>query len=166
MKTTVLFLLLITAFGIQISCASKKNAMDTNISGTLTTEDPSDSLFASLARGFCFGTCPVYEVKIYKSGFATYEGKANTDMIGTFTARFSKEQLASLTKVAKQINYASFEDVYDNPNITDLPEHTSSIVIEGKRKQVKRRIGHPQSILVFEKQIDELVSEAQWTPEK
>ncbi len=156
----------------QVSCASKKAAQDINATdvteqtSNTTKVSKSDTLFASLDRSFCFGKCPVYKVEIYQSGYAVYTGQANTDMIGTFTSHFSKEQLNSLVKVAKEINYMSLDDVYDNPGITDIPSHISSIVIDGKRKEVKRRVKYPESILSFENQIDQIVSEVKWTEKK
>lgn len=164
MRVLVFSLLAITFFFGQAACSSKKAAAAPEITETSnnTSLDKSDSLFAFLDRGYCFGHCPVYKVEIYQSGYAVYTGKANTDMIGTFTARFSKEQLSSLTKAAKEINYTSLEDVYDSP-VTDLATHTTSIVIDGKRKQVKRRHNYPPSILTFEKQFDAIVAEVEWT---
>lgn len=165
MKVGSFFSLLIVVVGMQVSCASKKEAANSEVKDQTSQTgkvDASDSLFASLDRGYCFGKCPVYTVKIYNSGYAVYEGKDNVDMVGTYTTRFTKDQLATLTKTAKEINYMSLNDVYDSP-VTDLPSHISSIVIDGKRKEVKRRHNYPESILVFEKQIDALVSEAKWT---
>lgn len=160
-----LFLALVSLFltiGIY-SCASKKNTT-TNVVKTETANNPSsgDTLFASLQRGYCFGRCPVYTLEIYKSGYAVYEGKANVEMLGKYSTRFTKEQMNSLVKVANEINYASLEDKYDG-NITDIPSHTTSIILNGKRKQVMRRYDYPRSILEFENQFDTLIKEAKWT---
>lgn len=165
MKMLVFSSLLSVAFLGQVACSSKKAATEPSIqeqSSTGSKVGKSDSLFASLDRGFCFGPCPVYKVEIYQSGYAVYTGKANTEMTGIYTTRFSKEQLNSLTKVAKEINYTSLNDVYDSP-VTDLPSHTTSIVIDGKRKEVKRRHNYPESILKFEEQIDKIIAETKWT---
>lgn len=167
MKSLVIISIMAVAL-TGIACSSKKNAtpMTTEQSNAGTKIEKSDSLFVSLERSYCFGTCPVYKIEIYNSGFAVYTGQANTDKIGTFTTKFSKDQLNSLTNVAKEINYMSLNDVYDNPGVTDLPSHTSSIVINGVRKTVKRRIGYPQSIVVFEKQIDAIIGETNWTAQQ
>lgn len=165
MKMLVFSSLLSLTFLGQVACSSKKaatNPVDQEQSSDNSKLDKSDSLFASLDRGYCFGTCPVYKIEIYQSGYAVYTGKANTEMIGTFTTRFPKEQLNSLTKVAKEINYVGLNDVYDSP-ITDLPSHTTSIVIDGKRKEVRRRHNYPESILKFEEQIDAIAAKAKWT---
>lgn len=164
MKSVLFFSLLATSFLVNYSCSSKKTATASEISNNNSKgkTDNADSLFASLDRGYCFGACSVYKVEIYQSGYAVYTGKANTDMVGTFTSHFSKEQLNSLINVALEINYFSLDDVYDNAGVTDLPSHTSSIVIDGKRKEVMRRYNFPQSIVAFEKHIDALVAENEW----
>lgn len=163
MKSLVIISIVVIAF-TGIACSSKKNATPTKTyqSSSETKVEKSDSLFVSLERSYCFGTCPVYKIEIYNSGYAVYIGQANTDKIGTFTTTFSKDQLNSLTSVAKEINYMELNDVYDNPGVTDLPSTVSSIVINGVRKTVKRRVGYPQSIVVFEKQIDTIIDEASW----
>lgn len=151
---------------VQTACASKKNSQNTSVdTAEFVSQNKvakSDSLLATLERGFCFGTCPVYKVEIYQSGHAVYVGKANVKMIGTFTAQLSKDQLNSLISTAKEINYMGLEDVYDNKGVTDLPTTTSSIVINKKRKVVKRRIDYPEYMLAFEEKIDEIVQNAQW----
>lgn len=159
-----LVIISIVALTLGVACGAKKNAtadVETPTPTNGTKVEKSDSLFVSLSRSFCFGKCPVYTVDIYNSGYAIYKGEANTEMIGTFTTKFTKDQLNSLTQVAKEINYLSLEDVYDSP-VTDLPSHTSSIVINGVRKKVMRRHNYPHSILVFEQQIDTLVAQANW----
>lgn len=169
MKVLVFSSLLVVALAAQVSCSSKKNAVTPEVTEQSSSSDKvksSDSLFASLERGVCFGKCPVFNLKIYQSGYAVYEGKSNTEMIGIYETRFTKAQLNELTDVAKRINYMSLNDVYDNPGVTDLPSHTSSIVIDGKRKQVTRRHGYPETIVVFEKQMESMVAEATWNPKK
>lgn len=159
MKKIALFSFLMMLYFVANSCASKKDAA-VEITSESQMEN-SDSLFASLERGFCYGTCPVYKIEIYNSGYATFVGKANTEMIGTYSTRFTKQQLNSLTTVANEINYMSLDDKYDSP-VTDLPNNKTSIVINGKRKEVLRRHNYPPSILTFEKQFDELIKEAKW----
>ena len=48
-----------------------------------------DSLFFSIERTPCFGACRAYSIKIYRSGFATYEGRMNVDLMGTHSTRIA-----------------------------------------------------------------------------
>jgi len=124
--------------------------------------DVSDSLFASLRRGFCFGRCPVYTVNIYQSGYATYSGEANVEKIGEFVGSFSGDQLEYLKKLAIEIDYFSFDTLYNEPKIADLPAISTSIVLDGLRKKVVRKINFPQNLERFELTIDSLVSSIAW----
>jgi len=121
-----------------------------------------DSLLVSLSRGYCFGTCPVYSVHIYSSGLALYVGQANVDMEGRFSGHVSADQLAGITRVAKEIDYFSMDTLYNNPPVSDLPSHSTSVVWQGWRKSIKRRIGFPESLLRLEKEIDRCVAEVSW----
>ena len=121
-----------------------------------------DSLFASIRRGYCYGTCPVYEMKIYNSGFVTYNGIHNLDLLGRHTTTISRVQMTNFIDMVNDMGYLQMDDEYDNPGITDLPETTTSIVINGVRKQVRRRYGYPKSLTVFEKLFDDLIESESW----
>lgn len=167
MRILLFFGLFLTFTLGSFSCSTTKDASnnqtDENTKSNTAQSDATakDSLFASLERGFCFGKCPVYIFKIYQSGYATYEGKANVDMKGMFTSQVSKTQMKSLLDVAKQIEFTAMKDKYDG-NITDIPAHTSTLLVDGKLKTVMRRYNYPQSILVLENQFEKLITSAKW----
>lgn len=159
------------------ACASKKNGSTENTSSGNETMDknqptehqaifqdvaPGDSLFAYIRKGYCFGTCPVFEIKIYNSGYVVYEGIHNVDRMGFYTTRLEKEEMLKFIDKANEINYFDMQDVYDNAHITDLPETTTSIVINGKRKQVKRRYDFPKELVTFETLFSDLLESKKW----
>lgn len=123
-----------------------------------------DSLFASIRKGYCYGRCPVFEMKIYNSGFITYEGTANVELLGKHTGWATKDQMLVFFDKANDAGYFEMEDEYDNPGVSDLPETTTSLVMAGKRKTVRRRYGYPQSVVVFEQTFENLIKEITWTP--
>lgn len=123
-----------------------------------------DSLFASIKKGYCFGKCPVYEMHIYNTGFIMYQGTANVELLGTHTGWATKEQLQVLLDKASEIGYFQMADEYDNPGVTDLPETTTSLVMNGARKTVRRRYGYPSTIVAFEKTFETLINQIKWSP--
>ena len=129
---------------------------------TLTDVSKDDSLFASIDKGYCFGTCPVFKLKIYNSGYVSLEGIKNIEQIGFFSAKINQERIDSFSNKATLIGYMNFSDEYDNKYVSDLPETTTSIVIDGKRKTVRKRFDYPRSILGFEKLFMELLDELKW----
>lgn len=149
-----------------ISCANTKelkNTNDNNDNSAFQNVEKDDSLFAYIRRGACFGKCPMYEIKIYNSGFAELKGTGNIDLIGDYTTTITKEKMMSILEKAKSIGYQNMEDVYDNEMITDLPETKTSIVIDGKRKSIRRRVNFPMEILGFEEMFDLLLKSEKWT---
>lgn len=176
MASRILFLLFISAS--LVSCGTKKNASgDTNSNshnsgnnhGTehqAIFEDiaKGDSLFASIKKGYCYGRCPVYEMYIYNSGLVVLKGTANIEPLGEHTTRITKAQMLAFIDMANDIKYLEMEDEYDNPGISDLPETTTSIVMGGKRKSVRRRYGYPTAIVAFEDLFAALLTSQEWHP--
>ena len=55
-------------------------------------------LFSSIKREYCFGNCPVYELKIFKNGDAIYHGIANTKLQGWYCSKLDKTVLDRLSE--------------------------------------------------------------------
>lgn len=118
-------------------------------------------LFATISKGYCYGKCPVYEMKIYTDGKVLLEGKANIDYIGTWEKSITKGELEAFVTMAEKIGYMELEDRYDS-SITDVPSTTTSIVINGVRKEVYRRANYPEKILQFEALFTQLLDSKDW----
>ena len=164
----VLFFLFAFAV-LTFSCANSKKMSENAVSNEYSVFKPAekdDSLFASINRSYCFGTCPVYTFTINNDGKASYVGTRNVKNIGEYSSKVTPAQMNALIEVAKSINYMSFEDEYDNKSITDLPSTTTSIVIDGKRKEVMRRYQYPKEIKTLEEAFDQLIESLDWKLEK
>jgi len=146
----------------EISLGEKQNKVLFENETQFSKLSEEDSLFASIDKGFCFGTCPVYTINIYKSGFVQYKGTSNVDLEGDYYTIISYAKMLEFVETAKRIEYLSLNNVYDNEGITDLPSTTTSIVLNGERKTVRRRFDYPKSILVFEKVFSEMLSNENW----
>ena len=149
---------LITIIALTASCASTKQSV---FQENEAVNKPAD-LFSTIKRSYCYGTCPVYELKIYANGEATYYAIKNVELEGVYTGLVSKKCLYALSQKAKDINYMEMQDVYDNPGISDLPSTTTSIVINGDHKEVRRRYGYPTELLAFEKLFDKIIASTLW----
>lgn len=146
----------------EISLGDKQNKVLFENETQFSKLPEEDSLFASIHKGFCFGTCPVYTINIYKSGFVSYKGTQNVDLKGDYFTVISYAKMLEFVETAKRIEYLNLNDVYDNEGITDLPSTTTSIVLNGKRKTVLRRFDFPKSILVYEKVFSDMLSNENW----
>ena len=121
-----------------------------------------DSLFASIKRTPCYGRCPIYEAKIYKTGFVIYEGKRFVDKEGVFITRFTSDQLLEISQKANDLQFFKLNDEYDSP-VTDFPTTYTSINNGEITKMVKNRVGGPENLKALESFMDEMLNTASWT---
>ena len=157
-------------FGITLltACHSKKNVAATVENKPVVEKykfenvSPSDSLFASIRKGACFGQCPIYTINIYCGGTAILEGKNFVEKIGTYKKQLSYQDMLKFVTVAKEINYLELDDNYDNKNVTDLPATLTSIVIDKTRKKIRNRFQGPKELRTFELLFSDLLKSGGW----
>jgi len=128
------------------------------------TKNKRDSLFASIKRTPCYGRCPTYSIKIYRSGYVIYDGIRFVDstMLGKHSTRINKKQIQQIINKAMEVRYFDFEDVYDSP-VTDFPSTYIYLSVDGKNKLIKDRVGGPPELKEFEKFIDRLFEDVKWS---
>ena len=108
-------------------------------------------LIISLEKTACFGTCPVYKIKIYNSGKATYEGLKHVEKTGLHYLTISESEKNKILMKAKKIGFNNMKKEYTE-KITDLP--TTYIMI--RKKMIKDYYGAPTELKELEKNIEEL----------
>jgi len=113
-------------------------------------------------RGACFGTCPIFNLKVYQDGRATYEGKNFVDMIGFYYTNFDKKDMDNIMSIAESIRFFEMQDEYDNKGITDLPSTYFSLSKDGKVKQVKNRYQGPKELKQLYEAMDQLIAKYKW----
>ncbi len=124
-----------------------------------------DSLLYEYKRGACFGTCPIFNLKIYQSGYAVYEGRNHVQMIGTYHSTMNATTLLKLAQVVDEIKYFSLKDVYDFEGIQDIPAVYSTVVRDGVKKTIKNRYQGPPELNALYDALDEAVANSKWTLE-
>lgn len=122
-----------------------------------------DSLFLSLERTPCFGPCKAYRLNIYRSGYATYEGRANVEREGMHEARIGSDTLDTILQEAERIGFYALDDVYDS-EVTDLPSLNIGLRSSAGTKNVKGRVGAPPKFRIFAETIEGLVLPVAWKP--
>lgn len=164
--------LVIMGVALMAACGSGKKGMTSgdkpdDSKGSETTEvkdqvQDGDSVFARLRRGACFGRCPMYEVLIYQSGYATYDAKRFTDTVGFFYAHLPASKLEDIKKYANEVGYFEMEDKYDNEYVTDLPSTETRCHFDGKDKAIVNRYQGPRELRSFEQYIDDVLKDVKW----
>lgn len=127
-----LLIFLIFTSPIIISCGSSKLLM-------------SDNLEFTLRKGGCFGSCPVYEMRIDNMGKVHYDGIRFTDKAGKHIMQLTKDDLKALTAAFEAADIQKFKDDYRS-NIPDLPLITISYTNGQKSKTIKGKTERPQEV--------------------
>jgi len=153
----IVFAVLLCSFFIYSCTVSKnKNAGEEDFPG-----ENSDSLVAYIERTRCFGICPYYSIRIYRSGYVLYEGYDNVPNTGRFFTWVTKEQLTSIGEKALELNYFELNDEYRNPYLTDYPTVYIEVRFRGKRKKITHYDAEPPLNLVeMEKFLDSFFTPA------
>ncbi|MCC6599717.1 MAG: hypothetical protein IT223_03480 [Crocinitomicaceae bacterium] len=170
-KKTFLFSLFLA--GILLGACHRHTAKNKDIAqseaipSTTVTEmenrGDEDSTFAIYRRTPCFGMCPSFDLTIYKSGYAVYEGKNFVNRIGFYRTSFLITDLEKIKSTAERIHYFGLNDVYDNEHVTDLPSVTTGVWEDGKLKTVRARYHAPVELKALYEVLDTMMDKAQWT---
>ncbi|MBL7941007.1 MAG: hypothetical protein JNL43_16740 [Flavobacteriales bacterium] len=122
-----------------------------------------DSLFFTLQKTPCFGSCKAYTINVYRSGYATFDGSANVEKIGKHQGYVGKDTLQVLLKSADDFGLYGMKDRYDS-NVTDLPSSIIRVVANGKDKKVIGRVGSPETFTRFVTKAEGLLYPIAWKP--
>lgn len=121
-----------------------------------------DSVYFSMQRTPCFGTCPSYTLTILENGTATYVGGRFAAREGSYIGKVDAETMEKLWQMAETANFFSMNEKYDG-NATDLPSTIVRMHAKGKDKRVIARQGTPQSFRNFAESAEALLSTVEWT---
>lgn len=164
--------------GLLLACAQKQTVTTTKTAPTPPTEPQTkghydgprfggpgktDSLFFSMERTPCFGQCKAYRINVYRSGYATFEGRSNVELEGMHFGHVGKDTLATLLREAEKIQFFELEDKYDS-NVTDLPSSIIRIVGGNRDKRVYARVGTPAKFRSYFEQAEGLLFPLPWHP--
>lgn len=156
----VLGLLLMAVSG----CKSKEQATsvvaETAAGKETMAEGP--QVLASIQRTSCFGKCPIYKATFFDNGEVLFVGKNFVDNIGTYTSLISEDEIKGIIQMAKDVNYFSLEDEYPTP-VVDFPKCITSVNVDGRKKSVLNGENAPRDLIGFERHLDALLKEREWT---
>jgi len=125
----------------------------------------------TLERTPCFGTCPVYQVAISRSGVVRFVGTQHVGQ-GEATAEIPAARVDSLLRELEAGGYFGFADAYvmDSPACgqyaTDSPTVITSASAEGRTKTIRHDYGcnaAPPELARLERRIDEVAGTSRWT---
>ncbi|WP_442265653.1 DUF6438 domain-containing protein [Tenacibaculum sp. ZS6-P6] len=117
-----------------------------------------ENTLLSMRKTGCFGDCPSYDIIINKQGVVLYNGKQYVLQEGEKEFKLSDKELETINNKLNKKKFSSFNAVYDNPKIMDLP--STYIVHQGK--QVKIRLWNddvPEELMDLHEYIEGILLE-------
>ncbi len=123
---------------------------------SLSNVQMSNDFYLEIERTPCFGSCPIYKIKIDSTGTLYWNGKRYTSKIGNWKRTLSGSEQMELHSRMKQIRLSQFQSRYDSPEITDLPSVNIRWREHGKMKHITDRSGAPEALHKFEKYVESL----------
>lgn len=136
-----------------LACKSKEKAITKttqNIEKFTQLDD-----FVSLDRTGCFGTCPIYQIKIFRSGKVQYFGRKFVDNEGVFQAQMNKQQVNDFFTEVDALNWESFPDQYPMDNV-DFPQFRVEIKLGDFQKIIRGNTRADEALINLTQTIDEL----------
>ncbi|HRH38129.1 MAG TPA: DUF6438 domain-containing protein, partial [Flavobacteriales bacterium] len=109
------------------------------------------------------GTCKAYRIDVYRSGYATYDGRAHVEKMGKYTTHVGEDAMDLIASKAEGLGFFSMKDKYDG-EVTDLPSTFIRVVAHGKNKQVIGRVGQPVQFKELAAFAEAQLLPLQWVP--
>ncbi len=122
-------------------------------------------LVASIRRTPCFGSCPVYEIKLFQDGSVHYTGRKNVAMIGQYRAKADRTFMEQLMRKAQELKYFEFQERYPASGmISDLPLTITYFRQGARYKLINDYFDSPKDLQLFEKFLDEMFTKLDYQP--
>ena len=132
--------------------------------------DPENAeLMAAFRRTGCFGHCPIFRVRFYRGGVATFNGEAFVEPLGIHLGKFDKSRLESLIKEAFDMGFFDMADNYPIERdyyIPDMSNTITTLVFNNLEKTVNHNNAGPSELEEIEQKLQELVDKINWEPDE
>ena len=125
---------------------------------------PTDSLFMSYERTPCHGRCPIFKIRLYQSGYVTYEGINFVDYMGYYKSRVDEARMEKFRSKIDEIGYFDLEDAYDDEKLMDLPSMIFHVNDAGLQKKILARYQTPEKLTAFGLFIEQEFKDTKWVP--
>lgn len=136
---------------------------------TASTNNPAsqnqeDSLVLTFARTPCFGKCPSFEISVYSSGYATFNGRYHVLPQGMNYQYVDINEVMQICREAKEAGYFRFNPMYD-AGIPDLPGVVFYLHLGNEKLKVTNNNGEvPEALNEIERRIDQFFKGINWLP--
>jgi hypothetical protein len=125
----------------------------------------------AMQRFPCFGTCPVYSVRIDADGTVTFNGERFVESIGTSTGAIDSSAAVALMESLVEAGIHEMADSYTHdakecgPYHTDAPRVILTLRTSGRSKTVEHDHGcgdAPDALRRMQERVDSVAGVARW----
>lgn len=149
MRTYLLTLLAATM--TLLSCGSNK----------AIKKAPEGAVKYGLSKGACFGKCPIYELKIFEDGKASFEGKKFTPNIGLYEGKVPADTYKALEKAFAAANFMAYPDSFPSL-IPDLPAIRVTHHNGTDSKTVWGKEDRPDTLVQLQFLLEAVIDDTEW----
>ena len=127
------------------------------------TRPPRTGFSISLERTACFGTCPIYRVRITGDGRVTFDGERFVAAMGHHERRITRAAVERLRRQVETSGFFGFRSHYE-PRSTDSPSLIISVTNRGRARTVRADASAdmPRALPGLADAIDQAAGTAQW----
>ncbi len=105
-------------------------------------ETPSHEDYLRLNFGPCFGTCPVYEIQLFRSGKLVYRGDKYVKIKGTVTRNMGEKLFADVEKLIFNVEATTLTDPKVCPRLaTDFPAVRGELKVGEELRKISHYYG-------------------------
>ncbi|MES2621492.1 MAG: DUF6438 domain-containing protein [Bacteroidota bacterium] len=122
--------------------------------------DNNGEVILSMERTACFGSCPVFEAKLYSNGLLLYNGKMFTQHTGCGYAEVPKAEIAQLLEYVKEAGFFNLENKYpiNEQAPSDLPGCHLYIKSGANEKRIEDEGWEtPSALTAIQNRVDSLI---------
>ena len=150
-------------------------AIPLSLSGCVNMVDQAEpeappKLLAAIERGYCYGNCPIFSLKIYFDGTAIFWGEQHTAEVGGKTFSLTDEQLSRIRSEFLRKGFLFLSNrCCECRDVTDAPSTLITYRGNGPFKQIKHYHGcsnwASRNLANLERSILELTGISAWIGE-
>lgn len=151
--------LFILALVSAASCASRRTQTQLP---SWVQELPAEEILLTYQKTPCFGACPHFDFYWYADGSVVYEGKNFVERKGRYKGQLDVHLYAEVLALADSLQYFSFDEIYNNPMVSDLPSTTTVLRGLSGPARVENRYRGPESLETLYTYLDMLLERVAW----
>ncbi len=125
----------------------------------------SGKLCIQMRKSACFGTCPVYTLKIFTNGRVEYHGDNHTEKLGVYSRVLSDEVYTNIARTFRLANLAQYDSLYRS-GATDFPITSLTYHGKGFSKTIAGDFETPKAVRALENKLDTLANAGEWVQEE